>query len=326
MHDWPRLHAFAAPRTAAPLALVSLVGRSGSSYRPPGARLLVATDGAWAGSISGGCLEEELAREAVRVLASGASVLHSVDTRPHYGCPGQLELFIERLPRGWMDELGVRLARRHPFAVRTRFTAGDGETTGSRLENAFVADAVSAGVFRQEVGPTPRLVVVSGTSDADAVLRFADVLGWEVHRVLPAGDPTRADAAPGDEVCPAARLPARFPPDARTAVVIMTHHLARDLAYLRAVLPAPYPYIGLLGSRRRRETLLAALGEEGLLDDETRTDRLHAPVGLDLGADDPAAIALAIVAEIQAFWGGRPGGCLRARAGAIHLAEVYVSA
>jgi xanthine dehydrogenase accessory factor len=326
MLDWPRLHAFAARRTAAPLALVSLVGRSGSSYRPPGARLLVAADGAWAGSISGGCLEDELAREAVRVLATGASVLHAFDTRPHYGCPGRLELFIEALPDAWMDDLGARLSRRQPFVVHTRFAAGAGETTGSRLENAFAADAVPAGVFRQEVGPTPRLVVVSGTSDADAVLRFADVLGWDVHRVLPAGEPDRTDEAPGGEVCPAAALPARFPPDARTAVVVMTHHLARDLAYLRAVLPEPYPYIGLLGSRRRRETLLAALGEDGLLADETLAERLHAPVGLDLGADDPSAIALAIVAEIQAFWAGRPGGSLRARAGAIHPAGAFVSA
>lgn len=326
MHDWPRLHAFAARRPAAPFALVSLVGRSGSSYRPPGARLLVAADGAWAGSISGGCLEDELAREAVRVLATGAAVLHSVDTRPHYGCPGRLELFIEPLPAGWMDDLGARLARREAFVVRTRFASGGGEATGSRIENGFATDAGPAGVFHQEVGPTPRLVVVSGTSDADAVLRFADVLGWDVHRVLPAGDPTRADDAPSEDVCPAAGLPARFPPDTRTAVVIMTHHLARDLAYLRAVLPVPYLYIGLLGSRRRRETLLAALGEDGLLADETLADRLHAPVGLDLGADDPAAIALAIVAEIQAFWGGRPGGSLRARAGAIHPAGAFVSA
>ncbi len=320
MHDWPRLHAFAARRPAAPLALVSLVGRSGSSYRPPGARLLVAADGAWAGSISGGCLEDELAREAVRVLATGASVLHSVDTRPHYGCPGRLELFIEPLPAGWMDDLGARLARRETFVVRTRFAAGGGEATGSRIENAFAADAGPAGVFHQEVGPTPRLVVVSGTSDADAVLRFAEVLGWDVHRVLPAGERDRGGGAFGDEVCPAGALPVRFPPDARTAVLVMTHHLARDLSYLRAAVGSPYPYIGLLGSRRRREALLAALGEEGLLTDETLAERLHAPVGLDLGADDPAAIALAIVAEVQAFWGGRSGASLRLRTGAIHPA------
>ena len=109
-------------------------------------------------------------------------------------------------------------------------------------------------------------------------------------------------------------LVARFAPDAGTAVVVMTHHLARDLAYLRAVLPAPYPYVGLLGSRRRRENLLAELGEAGVLADDTVEARLHAPVGLDLGATDPASVALAIVAEIQAAWAGRSGGKLsRAR-------------
>ncbi len=320
MHDWPRLHAFAALRPEAAFALVSLVGRSGSSYRPPGARLLVAADGGWAGSISGGCLEDELALEATRVLVSGIPVRHSVDTRPHYGCPGRLELFIEALPAGWLGDLGARLERRENFVVRTRFAGDRGEGLGSTL-CAASDEGSEDGVFRQQVDPAPRLVVVSGTSDADHVLQFAALLGWRARRVRPAGEPLRADEPADAAVCPAEDLASRFAPDARTAVLIMTHHLARDLAYLRAAWVASYPYVGLLGSRKRRETLLAALGEEGLLEDETRAGRLFAPVGLDLGADDPAAIALAIVAEVQAFFEGRSGGSLRLQPGAIHPAR-----
>ena len=103
-----------------------------------------------------------------------------------------------------------------------------------------------------------------------------------------------------------------------TAVLVMTHHLATDLAFLREILPAGYGYIGLLGSKRRRETLLAELGELGLLEDPVVTDRLHAPVGLDLGGHHPATIALAIVAEIQAVLAGASGGFLRDKSGTIH--------
>jgi xanthine/CO dehydrogenase XdhC/CoxF family maturation factor len=110
----------------------------------------------------------------------------------------------------------------------------------------------------------------------------------------------------------------RFKPDAATAVLVMTHHLATDLAFLREILTAGYGYVGLLGSRRRRETLLAELGSLGLLEDPSITDRFHAPVGLDLGGHHPTSIALAIVAEIQAVLAGASAEFLRERRGTIH--------
>lgn len=310
MSDWPGLLPFAAKHRDEPLALATLVARSGSSYRPVGARLLIARDGGYVGSLSGGCLEDEVAAAAGRVLATGAPSIHEIDTRPHFGCPGRLTIFIEALAPGWLVELAERLARRVPLVVRTRYAGEVGR--GSRLDPVELGGVrEEAGVLVEVVGPSPRVVVVSGTSDADQVVRLAEALGWGAHRVLPAGDPGRADDAGRGVVCAPEEVVARFAPDAGTAVVVMTHHLARDLAYLRAVLPAPYPYVGLLGSRRRRETLLAELGEAGVLADDAVEARLHAPVGLDLGATDPASVALAIIAEIQAAWTGRVGGKLR---------------
>ncbi len=314
MSDWPRLLVFAASRPAARFALATLVARSGSSYRPPGARLLVADDGAHFGCLSGGCLEDEVAAAALRVLATGRAACLEVDTRPHFGCPGRLSLLLEPLPVGWLDLLAGYLRTRRPFAVRSVFV-GELAGWGSEVVPGPVLEPESGlpGVFLERLGPEPRVIVVGGTSDTDPVLGFGARLGWEMHRVLPAGDAGRAEDSARGAVCAPEELSRRFPPDAGTAVVIMTHHLARDLAYLRAVLPEPYPYVGLLGSRRRREELLGELGEAGLLGDEACAARLHAPVGLDLGATDPASVALAIVAEIQACWAGRPGGSLRAR-------------
>ncbi len=326
MIEWPRLLAFATSRPGAALALVTLVRRQGSSYRPPGARLLVSTQGDYAGSVSGGCLEDDLARAAQGVLADGAPVLRTVDTRPHYGCHGRLELFIERLPSDLLNQIDTRLRAREPFVLSTRYRSASA-VRGTSLHPSAWAEAVSGtdadpeACFEETVGLRPRLLVVGGSADAEPLLHLGALLGWEVRRLVPAGVGAGPDrpARPWEaEVCPAEEVPARFPPDARTAVVIMTHHLARDTHYLRHVLPAPYAYVGLLGSRRRRDTALAALGEEGLLADDSATDRLHAPVGLDLGAADPAAIALSIVAEIQAVWAGRVATPLRQRRAPIH--------
>ncbi|MCU0793046.1 MAG: XdhC family protein [Opitutaceae bacterium] len=308
MSDWPRLLPFASARGGEALALATLVARSGSSYRPAGARLLVGADGAFSGSLSGGCLEDEVAAAATRVLGTGAPSIHEVDTRPHFGCPGRLTIFIERLPDGWPAELAGRLARREVFYVRTDYRAAGG-LGGSRLLDETPAE--ETGVLVERVGPAPRVVVVSGTSDADHVVGLGRLLGWEMRRILPAGEPSKGEDDARGEVCRPDDIVRRFPPDAGTAVVVMTHHLARDLAFLREVLPVPYAYVGLLGSSRRRELLLAELGEAGVLADDAALERLHAPVGLDLGAVDPASVALAVVAEIQCAWSGRQGGRLR---------------
>jgi len=329
MTDWPRLLAFAKGHSGAPLALATLVGREGSSYRQPGARMLINAQGVYTGSLSGGCLEDDLARFAQTVLADGCAKVRTIDTRPHYGCPGRLEIFIERLPASFFQHLTVCISARLPFRLRTRFHASSGPV-GTTLENAPPErpangedlrdhpDAASKTWFDEDVGRQPRLLVVSGSEDAEPVRRFAEILGWQFTRILPLSDAARRHVTTGDCVCPAEELPTRFPPDERTAVLIMTHNLARDTHYLRYALPAPYAYVGLLGSRRRRDIILAELGESGLLADESNTDRLYSPIGLDLGATDPASIALAIVAEIQSLWSGRTADHLRHRRAPIH--------
>ncbi len=329
MTDWPRLLAFAKGHFGAPLVLATLVGREGSSYRQPGARMLINNQGVYAGSLSGGCLEDDLARLAQTVLTDGRPQRRTIDTRPHYGCPGRLEIFIERLPASFFQDLAVRLRARVPCRLRTRFDSSTG-LAGTTLETAL-EDHPTTGIdggdftgtarktcFYEEVGRQPRLLVVSGSDDVEPLRRFAELLGWQFLRIVPLGEAARRHFTEGDLVCPAEDLPVRFPPDERTAVLIMTHNLARDSHYLRHALPAPYAYVGLLGSRRRRDTILAELGESGLLADESITDRLYSPIGLDLGANDPASIALSIVAEIQALWSGRPAVHLRQRRAPIH--------
>jgi xanthine dehydrogenase accessory factor len=149
----------------------------------------------------------------------------------------------------------------------------------------------------------PRVLILGAGPDAAPVVEFAARLNWRVtvldHRAAYAN----AAHFPGAEEVHHAR------PDELTAfglgrfraAVLMTHHLATDLTYLRSLAASAVPYVGLLGPEARRDKLLARLGNEA----RALTGRLHAPIGLPLGGRTPEAVALAIVAEIQAFLADR---------------------
>ena len=308
MSDWPFLFDFVRRHRHSRLALATLVAREGSSYRQPGARMLIAEDLTFCGSLSGGCLEEGIASTAGKVFTEGRPQRLVIDTRPHFGCPGKLHVLVEEIAIPLVDRIEAELRLRRPVLLST-----------DRRGTAFAAGETSE--LLEKVCPPPRLVAVGWTHDMDPLLGFAAKLGWELHRVL--RDPRMIAETPrvaGETVrsLEPGEMVAQFKPDTTTAVLVMTHHLATDFAFLREILPAGYGYVGLLGSKRRRETLLAELGDLGLLEDPAVTDRLHAPVGLDLGGHHPSTIALAIVAEIQAVLAGADAGFLRDKTGTIH--------
>lgn len=154
--------------------------------------------------------------------------------------------------------------------------------------------------------PPPRLLVLGGGPDAVPLVDLAARLGWRVrvrdHRpaYLEKGDFRQAErcvAGPAEEVSASGDLAGC------RAAMVMSHHLATDRLYLRALADSDIPYVGLLGPRRRREQLLADLGEAG----ERLAARLHGPAGLDIGARGAEGIALSIIAEIHAVLAGGAG-------------------
>ena len=146
--------------------------------------------------------------------------------------------------------------------------------------------------------PLPMLVLGAGP-DAQPVVNLASQLGWSVTVVDHRSHYAQAESFPGaTAVLNGGPGTTDAMLNGRTqfsAAVVMSHHFTSDLAYLRALARSEVPYIGLLGPIVRRERLLAALGTDA----NRLGSRLHAPVGLDLGADTPEAIALSIVAEIH---------------------------
>lgn len=301
MKSLRQILASATRETDHPWALATLVRTTGSTYRKPGARLLVAPDGTTTGVLSGGCLEEEIGRIAQGVLASGQHEFIEFDTRKLYGCAGKLGIFIEKIPAAgttgnFLTEMAAKLQARQLCRTRTVFS----ENGRSKIlpDKALVVE--SADTFVQTVPLPTRLLLFGNGPEIPPIRLFAAGLGWiaETH--------THPD-----------ELPENFVPDNQTAAIVMTHNFGRDLASLARLLPMELPYIGLLGPKRRHAELLARFQEYRELDPAWLAN-LHAPAGLDIGSESPEEIALSIISEAAAVLAKREGGHLSARSGSVH--------
>ncbi len=311
--------------------LATLAAASGSSYRRPGARLLLMGDGTRVGSISGGCLEEDVLARARRVFASGEAETVVYDTTSEndlvwgvgLGCHGVVTVLLEKLPPrpGWAVTLAENFAARRPTDLAVTYQSARPAELGTRLVTSAFPAAGDVALFHHKISPPTALVVFGAGDDAQPLARLANELGWHVTIADPRAAfatrerfPTAASLVVG----PAAQLVDRTSPDSSALVVVMTHHYVHDVPLLRDLLARPLAYLGLLGPRKRAERILSDLARDGFAASPAQASRLHAPVGLDLGADSPEQVALAILAEMQATLTGRDARSLRERQRPIH--------
>jgi xanthine/CO dehydrogenase XdhC/CoxF family maturation factor len=302
--------------------LATLVQVEGSFYRRPGARMLIIA-GERHGSISAGCLEEDLMLRASRVRATGRAEVATYDTTQEIdlvwgvglGCQSVVRILLEPIAPSrpeWLRALAENQRHRRPTDLLV-VHAGPPDAWGTRL-----AGAATPG-WCETIAAPPALVIFGAGDDAQPLARMAKETGWHL---------TVADARA------AYAIPARFPAADRVvaqpadraltlvhpgaSAVIMTHRFSDDATLLRILLPQPLAYLGLLGPRQRADRLLARLHAEGFTPDAAMLARLHAPVGLDLGGSAPEAVALSIVAELQCHRHERSAQALRTRPGPIH--------
>jgi xanthine/CO dehydrogenase XdhC/CoxF family maturation factor len=276
-------------RPDASFALATLVRVQGSSYRRPGARMLICESGNMIGSLSAGCVEEEIAVRARDVLRTGQPTLMSFDTQKRFGCAGKIDIFIECAAENFFVDLAENLdARRCCFAV-TRF---DGDQIGTRTVEF---DHEHEHELVQKIHPPLRLLIFGEGPDSAPLHSLGNSLGWQTFEIIDAN-----------------QLP--FEPDEWTAAIVKSHNYGRDFAVLRTLLPLDLHYVGLVGPRKRRNQLLSDLLDLGL----TINAGFFAPAGLDLGAETPEEIALAIVSEIQRVFAATSGESLRDRKMPIH--------
>jgi len=348
-----------------PAALATLCRVQGSSYRRPGARLLLGGDGGRTGSISGGCLEDDVLLRARTVAAGGPAQAVTYDTTEEndlvwgvgLGCHGVVDLVVEPLGArepGWAGCVCGAFARQQDAALAVAFQADSPAALGTRAaltgdgrewavdgdEGAALAAGLREALTNQtsrlarrddlpgrpwiffEYAPRPvSLLILGAGDDAQPLCRMAVELGFAVTVVDPRpayATMERFPAADHVVVAAPAALAASGPADGRAVAVVMTHHYVHDVPLLRWLLPQPLPYLGLLGPRKRAEKIFADLAADGFEITPAMRTRLHAPVGLDLGAQTPEAVALAILAEVQTVLAGRNARPLRERSGPIH--------
>ena len=306
------------------IALATVVATRRSAPRPVGAKLAVSEGGELFGSVSGGCVESDVAVQDAEVIEDGKPRLLTYgitdDMAWNVGlpCGGEIDVFVERFEGELPDSAEPAVA----LTVLTGERAGEHRLLpGDEVEPgpSRVLELDGETVFAEVLGPPPRLIVVGGIDTAEELCRSAKALGWRTAVADPRpGLVTRERLPSPDELVVAwpAEALEQLAPGADTAVVVLTHEERLDVPALVSALVSEAFYVGAIGSRRtqgkRRERLLeAGVGEEEL-------ERLAGPAGLDLGGHSPAETALSILAEVLAVRAGRSGGRLVERSGPIH--------
>ena len=329
--------------------LATLVHARGSSYRPVGSMMLAGPPGTpRAGGVSGGCLEEFIARRGRTLLETHPAALLGFDTtadgdldtaRPTLGCGAHVDVLVERFTiehRALLSEM-LQAARSGPaLIVQTSVHVGVDQTPDRFVQverqrvttGAFLASGAredlrtgSAFQFKQRVDPQPRLMICGAGDDVPAVAQFAASTDWSTLVVdrrarlvsrarYPDADDLRIVDGDWTELADLAR-----PGD---HVVLMTHDLADDIAICHALADASLASIGILGPAHRMSWIREALRSRGVRFDFIES--LRGPIGLDLGGRSPEQIALSVVAELSAIRHARPGGPLSSGAARLHPA------
>ncbi len=285
--------------------LCAVVATVGSSPRPVGSLAALHRDGRQIGSLSGGCIEEDLAR---RLLAGEYD--SPAPQRVEYGvtaeenerlglpCGGRLTLLVQRLQRAdqaWLSETLRSLRERE--CIERHVDLGSGSTELQRVP-AFTPLRLDEKTLRQCFGPQMRMLLVGAGQLAHSVAELAQAMDYEVIVTDPREEVLRQWAGPDvrrlggmpDDVASAHAA------DAQSVVITLTHDPRIDDMALMQALETDAWYVGALGSERTTKNRLLRLRELGV--SETNLARLHAPVGLPIGSKTPVEIAVAIMAQL----------------------------
>lgn len=340
--------------------LATIIEVEGSGYRKPGARMLIAKDGRRTGTVSGGCLEAEVARKAFWHTESGP-VIRRYSTKPEdgdvpygMGCGGVVHVLLERTSTAAavMQRVAGKFAERRPMAIATVLSgprigqraywtedSGEAGVTGldadalselahhgsaerrSSCTEALLDEGEVSQVFVEWLPARPGLFVFGAGDDAMPLVRLGRQMGWYVTLLdgrAHLATRSRFPEAHEIRVLPPGTI-AELPVNTGDAAALLTHSLEQDTRALEILLEKDLAYIGVLGPRRRTEQMVAEIaaarfGEtSAAAQAEAWMRQLHAPMGLDLGGNTPAAIALAAAAEIQQSFHHGSGLPLRVR-------------
>jgi xanthine dehydrogenase accessory factor len=317
------------------VALATVIQTWGSSPRRAGAKMALASDGRIIGSVSGGCVENAVYEAGVESLKTNRpQLLHfgvADETAWEVGlaCGGSIDVFVKPLDKNFFKELHSVIENEEQ-AVAVTIVRGpdeilgrelliheDGQVTGTfgidwdeiifKLAHEALSDGVSRRVvlnedveiFLEAILPSPTLIIVGGVHIAVSLISLANTIGYRTIVIDPRKAWGNRERFPNVD-----QLIQAWPDEAfeqikvtrSTAIAMLTHDPKFDDPALKIALNSPAFYIGALGSKTTNAKRCERLLNDGI--SAAQLSRLHAPIGLDIGAQTPEEIALSIMSEI----------------------------
>jgi xanthine/CO dehydrogenase XdhC/CoxF family maturation factor len=345
----------AARREGRQTALATVVHVEGSSYRRPGARMLVTDEGKLTGAISGGCLEGDALRKALFALSRQRSMLVTYDTMDEddaklgvgLGCNGIIRVLFEPIDpedtKNPIELLKLITAERQYAVLVTLFSLENMRGTqpgtclllkGDELISSGKVDEELKSVLRQNAQKVRRertsafMNYVSATMDLTAFIEL--VIPPVSVVIIGAGNDVvplvkMADVLGWETTVVDGRLVSKVETvlqkismDEETVFLLMTHNYNYDLAMLKALIARNVTYIGTLGPRQKLDRMLEEIREEGITVTQEQLEHIYGPSGLEIGAETPEEIGLSILAEIKAVLAKKEGRSLRKNENVIH--------
>ncbi len=315
--------------------LATVVYLEGSSYRKPGVRMLICENGDIIGAVSGGCVEKEVKLRAQSVFKNNEAKVITYDGRYRLGCEGVLYILIEPffITNEFVDDFENVLKNREDFEVISYFKKKE-DSVGNfgsimkflNAENHTfnrefkIEEIKELEVFSQKMQPKNRLLIIGGEHDAVKLCKMSSLLGWEVDVITSIKDPkTIHDFSGANSVVSQTPEIVDLKMDSGTVVVLMTHNYVQDLKYLLKIIEFNPKYIGILGSKKRKNQLENDLFHYKNNLNEEILSKIYSPAGLNIGAITPEEIALSILSEILTVIRNKEPLSLRNIEGNIHL-------
>ena len=290
------------------VATATVVKTERSAPRAPGAVLAVSERGEVAGSVTGGCVEPAVYDEAREVLAGGPPrlVTYGIADEEAFEvglpCGGTVHIFIDLAERDIVEGIAAAVRAERPVALEVHVAgARIGEkrlvSNGAVPETGLASDELFVSSFL----PRPEMYVFGAVDHAAAVATVGRFLGYRVTVCDARAKFVTPERFPDvDELV--VEWPDRFLAhahvDERTVICVLTHDHKFDIPLLKVALETPAGYIGAMGARRTNAERAERLREEGVSDEAL--ERIHAPIGLDIGSRTPEEVAIAVGGEIVA--------------------------
>lgn len=329
------------------LALATIVSVKGSAYRREGTRMIIEDLGQWHGNISGGCLEGDILLKAKQVIDTGISILVTYDTRESenkeirvaLGCNGIIDILIEPVNNTIFD-VSKRLTELFELD-KTAFLTTQIQVNNNKIKTLYQLNETrpenfpkvaieienychiekngDSIILSEFLGLQRKIVIWGSGPDSHAVSYFTGQLGWKTVVSSDCGlekfksnqDDLKLVQSNFNDFVKNTAL------HKNTAVLLVSHDYYKDYFVFEKIAQTELKYIGIMGPKKRGERMIKEFKKRNP-EISINEEIIYYPVGLDIGSDNPAEIALSVVAEIQAVFNGKKSVSLREKSSRIH--------